>query len=68
METSERRYYLDKLHDYANFQGIIRGYIMCCDEGAMGAEDVINKMRESERQLTAKLSRLEVKHAEEETS
>jgi hypothetical protein len=64
MEDNERRYYIDKIHDYANFQGIIRGYILCFNEGAMGATNVLSKMEESEKQITAKLSRLEVKHAE----
>jgi len=65
MDDKERRYYIDKLHDYANFQGIVRGICMCVEEGATNAMEGIEKLTEAEKNLTAKLLKLEKNYAEE---
>jgi len=65
MDDKERRYYLNKLHDYANFHGAIRGYLMCFNEGAYNAVEVLKKMDECEKENTKKMEKLEVKYAEE---
>lgn len=66
METSERRYYLDKLHDYANFQGIIRGLVMLYEEEVYSLAETVEKIKGAEEGLTKQLLQLEVKYAEKE--
>lgn len=63
MDDSERRYYLDKLHDYANFQGIIRGLVMLYEEEVYSLGETVEKIKAAEEKCTIQMEKLEVKHA-----
>lgn len=66
MYDSERRYYTGRLHDYANFQGVVRGYLLCYKEGVYNANQVMSMLEKAEQEITERLEKLEAYHAEKE--
>ena len=64
MDDNERRYYIDRLHAYANFQGIVRGLVMLYEEEVYSLAETVSKIKGEEESVTKKLTELEVKYAE----